>query len=1162
MPEIVQKLGFDASNANRNLTNLTKKLNEANTAMGNLQTTAKAGQGLEGVTKGTKNAAKGASELTASWKTMARVVQTQIVVRGINLLIQSMKEGVESARELGLAVAEVQTISGRAQSNRELTASIVEMSSALSSTPLELTEGLYQTLSNQVVETGEALEFTARASRLATVTASETGDAVNALSSVMNSYGLASSQAEHVSGTLFKTVELGRLRLSEIANVIGRVTPLTAELGISWEETAASIAVMTRQGVRADTAITQLRAVVTKILKPTAEMSAIFHKWGVQDGKQAIQTFGGLTGVLRKLAEETGGSSAEMAELFRRVRAIIGQMGIMTDDGKLVAEVMGEISDATTEASDAWDEFIEADAQKLTLEMQKFENALTNIGTSALPAVTLAFEAANIVIEKQLWNWGRILGIIGVADIAANTYAAHQKEAAAEIEAINKKHAENQRERFKGLSEANAQFLVVAAQEEMKLKAIRDDSISSAQAAAKDAGKNILDFYRDQTKALEQTIKDANKQIKDGAQNIADIQQTIDDRLLATELSKAKTQNAKLQILDKKLLDQKLKAAKAIGEIDATQDTKEAALAANETAIGYAKQGLEIAKNAGNTITIAKWEARILDLLRGQQQIERISTKKSEKVAKAAEKQLEARKKGESELTELVKQRQELIDSGAAIGEEGPEKAAALARLAEIDKKIVEVLGDAKNGQALLDSLGLDSNFAVVTTKLTAALNASRKDWEAEAQRAQDAFEKQKGFVQESIDPTGAFGRAGEALGVGQDPGVDAQTNQRAILEASQKLLIDEADQRNKVLGLQKRSDTVQKTYTDTLGAATKELKAQEASIEKRTRLVAQLANLAGAGVGEGQVQERVATAQQEQLGLAQQLTAEFTKVGEIQSKNQLVDAATLHSLNQRVEAGRISGELTSRQVDFYQQLLKYAVDATVAERNRAKAAAELPAQDKVKAAQGAVEAAELEAFALRLGVDATAEMQQKLEAVRNKTTEAKTEAKKLGTETGNAGAQAAGVATNVAAVGTAAGTAATGVGGITTALKGANVEAERLVATLAAAGGGAGAVAYHGGPMNRYFAAGGSPRGQDKINTMLSKGETVTNAKSSQRFFSELNAINQGSQPVFREQGGQVTNVGDVNVTVNGGDSSQQTVREIGHALRREVQRGNVKLR
>jgi TP901 family phage tail tape measure protein len=322
MPEITQKLGFDASGATASLSKLTRKLDEANAALARMKGAA-GGAALKGTGKALDNAKKKAGDFTASWKTMARVIQTQIALRGLNSVIQGLKEGVEAARELGLAIEEVRTISGKdAPSSATISKDLIDLSNELGKAPGDLAEGLYQTLSNQVVEAGEALKFTSEAAKLATVTASETGDAVNALSSVMNSYGLASSEAEHVAGTLFKTVELGRIRLSEIANVIGRVTPLTAALGITWEETAASLAVMTRAGVRADTAITQLRAVVTKLIKPTNEMRAIFHKWGVQDGKQAIAAFGGLGGVLKKLSQETGGTSEGMADLLRRVRAI------------------------------------------------------------------------------------------------------------------------------------------------------------------------------------------------------------------------------------------------------------------------------------------------------------------------------------------------------------------------------------------------------------------------------------------------------------------------------------------------------------------------------------------------------------------------------------------------------------------------------------------------------------------------------------------------------------------------------------------------------------------------------------------------------------------------------------------------------------------------
>ena len=129
-----------------------------------------------------------------------------------------------------------------------------------------------------------------------------------------------------------------------------------------------------------------------------------------------------------------------------------------------------------------------------------------------------------------------------------------------------------------------------------------------------------------------------------------------------------------------------------------------------------------------------------------------------------------------------------------------------------------------------------------------------------------------------------------------------------------------------------------------------------------------------------------------------------------------------------------------------------------------------------------------------------------------------------------------------------------------------AGAAAAAATASAAAAQASAGATAYHGGPMGRYFAAGGSlgmlkPRGQDKILTALSSGETVVNSKNSKRFFSELNAMNQGAQPVYRDRGGPVTNVGDINVSVKGGDSSQQTTREIARLIRRDFQRGIIKL-
>jgi hypothetical protein len=68
-------------------------------------------------------------------------------------------------------------------------------------------------------------------------------------------------------------------------------------------------------------------------------------------------------------------------------------------------------------------------------------------------------------------------------------------------------------------------------------------------------------------------------------------------------------------------------------------------------------------------------------------------------------------------------------------------------------------------------------------------------------------------------------------------------------------------------------------------------------------------------------------------------------------------------------------------------------------------------------------------------------------------------------------------------------------------------------------------------------------------------------NARAARNFFPQLQAINAGQQPIYRDQGGAVTNIGDINVTVQGGDNSSQTIREIASGLRRELKRKTARI-
>ena len=101
---------------------------------------------------------------------------------------------------------------------------------------------------------------------------------------------------------------------------------------------------------------------------------------------------------------------------------------------------------------------------------------------------------------------------------------------------------------------------------------------------------------------------------------------------------------------------------------------------------------------------------------------------------------------------------------------------------------------------------------------------------------------------------------------------------------------------------------------------------------------------------------------------------------------------------------------------------------------------------------------------------------------------------------------------------------------------------------------------AAQGGTAWKFLSSGG-PAGTDVIPAMLSPGEVVINAASARNFASQLTAINAGVRPVYRSEGGSVTNIGDINVSVTGGGTGRQTARSIAAELRRELRRGTATL-
>jgi hypothetical protein len=92
-------------------------------------------------------------------------------------------------------------------------------------------------------------------------------------------------------------------------------------------------------------------------------------------------------------------------------------------------------------------------------------------------------------------------------------------------------------------------------------------------------------------------------------------------------------------------------------------------------------------------------------------------------------------------------------------------------------------------------------------------------------------------------------------------------------------------------------------------------------------------------------------------------------------------------------------------------------------------------------------------------------------------------------------------------------------------------------------------------------YAANGWNRGTDTIHAMLSPGEAVINARAARTFSPQITAMNAGVEPSYHIQGGRVSGVGDVNVTVGSihNHVKDESARSIANSIKRELRRSTV---
>lgn len=336
---------------------------------------------------------------------LARIAEATLFKTALNNVTSAFGEGIAKAKEYQIQISLIRTVSQDAQlSFGQWSKGIRDVSDKLGIDLVDTAKAAYDAIQSQVVTGPQTLKFLETAGNLARTTGTNIKQSGDLLASVIQGFNQSITQADDTAAKLFKTVELGRIQVSELTNTMGKVAPSANVLGISFEEVAASLSTLTRQGIKTTDATTLVTNVIVKLAKPTEALKGFIQSLGFSSSEAAIKTLG-FAGVLRELEKATsGGKLEELAVFFNELRGLRGAVGLTSVFGDFEKDLK-EIDNAQATFLRAQEIRAESSSDKLTKFAQNVKNVFAE-----------EFAQTGLKIAEG------IIGPLGTGEVAARAF--------------------------------------------------------------------------------------------------------------------------------------------------------------------------------------------------------------------------------------------------------------------------------------------------------------------------------------------------------------------------------------------------------------------------------------------------------------------------------------------------------------------------------------------------------------------------------------------------------------------------------------------------------------------------------------------------------------------------------------------------------------------
>lgn len=269
-------------------------------------------------------------------KNLRTIVQFYGAYQVLNLAISAFRELViGSARraiELEKALKDVAAVANLTSEDMDRLETVVfKVAGTTSLTAIEVV-ALQKELAKLGTSVSDIEKLTGPIALLSQALGEDAGGVAATLKKTLNQFQATSTESERFSNILLGAVNETALSLNDLGTALGYVGPLGAQLGVSFEETAALLGILADNGFKASKAGTGLRSFFIAAAKDGRPFNEFLEDVGNRslDATEAVQTFGKIAAsqalVLSKNIDVYKELSDSLGDLNRLLKANADQM--------------------------------------------------------------------------------------------------------------------------------------------------------------------------------------------------------------------------------------------------------------------------------------------------------------------------------------------------------------------------------------------------------------------------------------------------------------------------------------------------------------------------------------------------------------------------------------------------------------------------------------------------------------------------------------------------------------------------------------------------------------------------------------------------------------------------------------------------------------------